>query len=64
MFKTLGMHLQEQQRALSHFLYSAIHTGELNAWHSDGCAFKDSVENKCDCVLIEAYRVVKNWKQS
>lgn len=62
MFKTLGMHLVEQHKTLTHFLYSAIYTGELSAWHSDGCAFKECVENRCDCVLIEAYRLVKDWK--
>ena len=63
MFKTLGMHLAEQQKALAHHLYVQIYFGELHDLHGEGCAFKESVENVCDCVLLEVYELVKSWKR-
>jgi hypothetical protein len=63
MEKTLAMELADNHKLLSHFVYSAIYRGELSNWHTEGCAFRDSVENRCDCVLIDFYRLVKNWKR-
>jgi hypothetical protein len=62
MKKTLEMEIADNHKLLSHFVYTAIYTGELSAWHTDGCAFKDAPDNRCDCVLIDFYRLVKNWK--
>jgi hypothetical protein len=61
MIKTLEMELAEYHKELSHFFYDAIYRGELRDWHTDGCAFNDAVDNRCDCVLLEAYKIIKHW---
>ena len=64
MEKTLEMELADYHKELSHFFYKAIYGGEFRYSHNDGCAYNDSLENRCDCVLLEAYKLVKHWVRS
>ena len=63
MKKTLEMELAEYHKELAHFFYEAIYRNQLVQWHSDGCAFKDDVEMRCDCVLMYAYKLIKHWQR-
>ena len=61
MKKTLEIELADQHKELSHFFYDLIYRGELRDCHSQGCAFNDAQDNRCDCVLLDAYKFVKHW---
>jgi hypothetical protein len=63
MKKTLAIELREYHDDLSEFMYFTIYEGELRDWHTLGCAFNDSNENRCDCVLLDAYKLIKHWKR-
>jgi hypothetical protein len=59
--KTLQIELSDQRKALVHYFYDAMYRGDLKDWHTDGCEFNLSPENFCDCVLQDAYKLVKKW---
>lgn len=61
MKKTLEMELADYHKELAHYFYEAIYSGSLKDDHSLGCAFADDVEDRCDCVLLDAYKLVKHW---
>ena len=61
MIKTLEMELAEYHKELAHYFYELIYCNDLRDYHTDGCAFNDAVENRCDCVLLDAYKLVKHW---
>jgi hypothetical protein len=62
--KTLEVELADYHKELSHFFYDAIYRGKLSDWHTEGCPFIESIENRCECVLLEAYKLVKHWVRS
>lgn len=61
MKKTLEMELADYHKELSRYFYNVIYQSELRECHSLGCAFNESVENRCDCVLLDAYKLIKHW---
>lgn len=64
MKKTLAIELADYHKDLSHHFYELIYRGELADYHTQGCAFNDAQDNRCDCVLLDAYKLIKHWKRS
>jgi hypothetical protein len=59
MNKTLRIELSDQRKEITAELYAAIYRGKLRDEHEGHCEFRASVENKCDCNLVEALDVVR-----
>ena len=59
MNKTLKIELSDQRKAIANLLWRAIYKGELRYEHESHCAFRYSVEDRCDCNLGLALDVVK-----
>lgn len=63
MKKTLEMELADYHKELSHYFYNVIYKGALRDEHTLGCPFNETVENRCDCVLLDAYKLIKHWQR-
>lgn len=61
MIKTLDMELADYHKELSHYFYNVIYKGALRDEHAHWCAFNENIENRCDCPLLEAYKLLKHW---
>ena len=61
MKKTREIELQEYHKELANYFYHLIYRDELRDAHTLGCAFNDAEDNRCDCVLMDAYKLLKHW---